>query len=85
MLLALPADAALCQHVVVAADAQADAAVLLIGKPRVFQRVEAVSYTHLDVYKRQSGGSVPAHKKQNRPHHCPPDEMCIRDRQYGVE
>ena len=40
MLLALPADAALCQHVVVAADAQADAAVLLIGKPRVFQRVE---------------------------------------------
>ena len=40
MLIALPADAALCQHVVVAADAQADAAVLLIGKPRVFQRVE---------------------------------------------
>ena len=40
VLIALPVDAALCQHVVVAADAQADAAVLLIGKPRVFQRVE---------------------------------------------
>ena len=40
VLIALPSDAALCQHVVVAADAQADAAVLLIGKPRVFQRVE---------------------------------------------
>ena len=40
MLLALPADAALCQHMVIAADAKADAAVFVVREPGVFQWVE---------------------------------------------
>ena len=54
MLLALPADAALCQHVVIAADAKSNAAVFVVREPGVFQWVEVqvddvvpVSYTHL--------------------------------------
>ena len=40
MLLALPADAALCQHMVIAADAKSNAAVFVVREPGVFQWVE---------------------------------------------
>ena len=40
MLLALPFDAALRQHMMVAADAKADAAVFVVGHFRIFQRIE---------------------------------------------